>query len=84
MVDFLFPSGTLVLVADGRRALFMKNVGTAMSVQMEVADVMRLRQIRPIVSKEPGLQIASFTRVVSVARALSRRQTIIQEPRVNF
>ena len=29
MVDFRIPSGALVLVADGRRALFMKNVGTA-------------------------------------------------------
>jgi protein required for attachment to host cells len=40
MVDFVIPSGALVLVADGRRALFMKNVGTAMSVRMEIADVM--------------------------------------------
>lgn len=40
MVDFLISSGALVLVADGRRALFMRNVGTAPSVRMEVADVM--------------------------------------------
>ena len=40
MVGFLISSGALVLVADGRRALFMRNVGTAPSVRMEVADVM--------------------------------------------
>ena len=52
MVDFLIPSGTLVLVADGRRALFMKNVGTAMSVQMEVADVMEAEANPP--NREQG------------------------------
>ena len=41
MVGVLVPSGALVLVADGRRVLFMKNVGTAMSVQMEIAHVMQ-------------------------------------------
>ena len=52
MVDFLIPSGALVLVADGRRALFIRNVGTAMSVQMEVADVMEAEANPP--NREQG------------------------------
>ena len=53
MVDFLIPSGALVLVANGKRALFMKNVGTAMSVQWRLPTSWRPRPIRPIVSKGP-------------------------------
>jgi protein required for attachment to host cells len=52
MVDFLIPSEALVLVADGRRALFMKNVGIAMSVQLEVADVMEAEANPP--NREQG------------------------------
>ena len=52
MVEFQIPSGALVLVADGRRALFLKNVGTALSVQLEVADVMVAEPNPP--SREQG------------------------------
>lgn len=40
MLEFHIPSGALVLVADGRRALFMRNAGTATSLRMEVVDVL--------------------------------------------
>ena len=52
MVDFLIPSGALVLVADGRCALFIRNVGTVMSVQLEVADAMEAEPNPP--NREQG------------------------------
>src|SRR5262249_41688258 len=52
MMDFPIPSGALVLVADGRRALFMKNVGTAKSLQMEVAEIMEAEANPP--NREQG------------------------------
>ena len=52
MVEFQIPSGALVLVADGRRALFLKNIGTAISVQVEIADVMEAKPNPP--NREQG------------------------------
>jgi protein required for attachment to host cells len=40
MVEFQIPPGALVLVADGRRALVIKNAGTAVSLRMEVVEVL--------------------------------------------
>ena len=52
MVEIQIPSGALLLVADGRRALFLKNVGTAMSVQLEITDVMEAEPNPP--NREQG------------------------------
>jgi protein required for attachment to host cells len=52
MEQFQIPSGALLLVADGRRALFLRNVGTVMSVELEITDVMEAEPNPP--NREQG------------------------------
>jgi protein required for attachment to host cells len=73
MVEFQIPSGALVLVADGRRALFMKNVGTAMAVRMEVSDVMEAEPNPP--NREQGTGPADRVVYQSGVRGTSTVET---------
>jgi protein required for attachment to host cells len=52
MVELHIPSGALVLVADGRRAIFLKNAGTMTSLRMTVVEVMEAEENPP--NREQG------------------------------